>query len=839
MNIKILRSVLTLAGMFLAGSGVSQEQDNLGSPLGPVYYDVRHRAFLFDEDAYDAAGACAGGTSGFISLKDGSQESIYPYCGEGSGNLIAEPNPKHSLYSLHSAPMKRLAAAIASSGRGGVTKDVSLPEVFAGSPGSLAGEFVHVLPGPCDPVLVPDTVNLVGGACYRAPNGDVLVRGKANGGIWEGGPTWSTWAVLRSRNYLESRHWNDRAFASYKVGNYAEAIEGFEKSKALDPSYANAVVNVASVYALTGRKERALRNLRSSFRIDPVLTKTRILSDKDFEPILLDPAVLDLLREELPTESLLVDIDEYGDPPVVFHDQNHESFIFTREDTGPCARSYFSRKGGSEDAIFPLCSDGVEKRETNRANHLYPPHSRVMRRIGEILAQPEPAGPAGKSGLYERIDAALAELPGLQRVKPSRCDAAVEAAVERPFVRIVSGDCYVSNSGDVLFLGKEYDEQSGINGVMPERSFFLSRNFLESRRANSRSLESYKSGHAAEAVDLLERAKALDPRYFDAVLNLATMYAGMGRTAQALENLSLANHLDHNETRTRVLSRMEFRGMHSDLEVRRIVLRSGVAEPARAVSTSVPVSPGVPAQPETTTNPKGDAPGPLAPGADSARATMIVSADIACALSVDDDKVADLAANSPATIHVEPGSSILACESPVAPHVAVRLVQTVQEGQEVGVHIELAEIVRKAVAEREEAEATRKEEAAIAVETAALRAAQEMKDAGPGLLRDPRTGITWTVSNSDIRMNWNQAKAYCQQKAMELPSVDELRVLLAHLSEHCNPTCEQREWFKLTSIEFWTGELAKPDIARYFTLNGDVREFRIEWEMSTLCVRRP
>ena len=838
MNDRILWNALTVAGMFLVGSSASQEQSNLGSPLGPVYYDVGHRAFLFDVDAYDAAGACAGGWSGFVSLKDGTQEPIYPYCGEGPGSLIAEPNPKHSLYSLNSAPMKRLAGAIASSGRGGVTREVSLPEVFAASPGNVAGDFVLVPPGPCDPVLAPDTLNLVGAACYRAPNGDVLVRGKASGGVWEGGPTWSTWAVLRSRDFLEARHWNDRAFGSYKAGNYAEAIEGFEKSKALDPKYANALVNVASVYALTGRKERALKNLRSSFRIDPALTKKRILSDRDFEPILLDPAVLEMLEEDMGAEPRVYLYNMDWDPPTVLHDRNHASFIFSQSDLGPCAQGYFSQKGGSAEAIFPVCPDGVEKEETNRANRIYPPHSRLMKRLGEVLAQPAPADPTGQSVMFQRIGAALAELPGFQRLSPSPCDTTVEIAVQHQLERLLRGACYVSADGDVLFLGRESDPQ-GSGMELPQSSLYFSRNFVESRHANSRSLDSYKSGHAAEAVELLEHAKKLDPRYLDAVLNLATMYAGMGRTSEALGNLSLANHLNHGDTRRRVLSRSEFRGMLSDPEVRRIVLGNSVAEPALAVSTPAPVSPGAAGQPEANTMTKSNAQGPSAAGADSAPTSMIVSADIACALSVDEDKVADLAANSPTTIHVEPGSSIVLCVSPTAPDVAVRLVQTVQEGQEIRVRVELAETVRQALAEREEAEAIRKEEAAIAVETAALRAAQELKDAGPGLLRDPRTGIVWTQSDNGVRLGWEKAKAYCQQKAMELPTVDELKVLQSHLSEHCNPTCEQRDRFHLVSNDLWTGELTKPDTARYISIFGDVHEFLISLELSTLCVRRP
>ena len=837
MNSRFLWSAWTVAGMFLAGSSSSQEQSSLGAPLGPVYFDVRHRAFLYEVAADNPVGGCVSGNV-FESTRAGTTEEIYPYCPERAEISINEPNPHHSIYPPNSAPMKRLAAWLAGKQYAGGAKAIDMVEEFAGPP-ETKKEFVRIRPGACDPMDEAQARELIDGACYRAPNGDELVRGKSQGGIYEGSAMWSTEATVHSRDFLESRHWNNRAFAAYKAGNYAEAIEGFEKSKALDPQYANAVVNVASIYALTGRKERALRNLRSSFRIDPALTKTRILSDKDFEPILLDPAVLDLLREELPTEPPVYDFDEYGDPPRVFHDQNHASFIFSRNDTGPCARSYFSVKGGSEEAIFPVCPAGIEKQETNPANRVYPPQSKVMKRIGEILAIPDPAGPTGPSGLYERIDAALAELPGLQRVMPSRCDAAVEAAVEGPLGRIINGACYVSKSGDVLFLGREFDAQSEMNGVTPERSFLLTRNFVESRHANSRSLEFYKSGHAAEAVDLLEHAKALDPRYLDAVLNLATMYAGMGRTAEALENLSLANHLNHNDTRTRVLSRTEFRGMHSDPEVRGIVLRHGVAEPALALPTPAPVLPDAAGRPEATTMAKSDAQGPTAAGAESARTSMIVSADIACALIVDDDKVADLAADSPATIHVEPGSSIVACVSPAAPDVAVRLVQTVQEGQEIRVRIELAETVRQDLAEREEAEVIRKEEAAIAVETAALRTAQEMKDAGPGLLRDPRTGIVWTRSDNGVRLGWEKAKAYCQQMAMELPSVDELKVLQSHLSEHCNPTCEQRDRFQLVSNDLWTGELTKPNIARYVTFHGDVHELLIELELSTLCVRRP
>jgi len=823
MNNNLLGAALAAAGFLLAGSAASQELSNLGGPLGPVYYDLHHQAFLFDVDAYDAVGSCRGSWSGLVSMKGDAQEALYPYCAEGAESEISEPNPRHSIYSLNSTPMKQLAAASAHNGPGSGMRPLDMAVVLADAL-QAEKDFIRLTPGACDPMDESEARKLVGGACYRAPNGDELVRGKVGGGIWEGGPTWSTEAYVHSHDFLESRHWNNRAFASYKAGNYAKAIEGFEKSKAFDPKNTNAVINVASVYALMGHRERALKNLRSAFQMDPALTRKRILSDKDFESILLDPAVLDLLHEDtvLQPPGYSMGISLVTGPTSVFYDARKASFIFLANGKAPCEQGYLSIKDGSAETIFPDCIAGVERQDTNHANRLYPPDSVLMKRLGEILATGQQTPADQQSVMYEAIDKALAQQPDMQRLEFSACDSAIEIEVESrrdPLTRLWQGACYVSASGDTLFIGTEVGPQYPYDAELGDIFYYFSKDILASRHANSQAIEIYKSGRVEDAIKLFEHAKDLDPRYFDAVLNLATLDAHAGRAPEAVANLLAANDLNPSETRRQVLSRDEFHAVLSSPELRKILLTHNAAALAGGSQLAA------------------------APTADAFKPAMIVSADTACALSVDDEKVADLVADSPATFHVDPGTYVIACVSPNAPDAAFRGVQTINAGQELSFRVELAKRVRIAVAEHGEAEATRREEAAISAERAAIRAAQEMKDAGGGLLLDPRTGLLWTKTDSGVGLKWTNAKEFCQKKSMQLPGTDQLRMLREHLFEHCDASgCEPFAQFKLLSNDVWTRDLLKPDSARVFSFYGAERDFGIDWDttvITAICVRGP
>jgi len=132
--------------------------------------------------------------------------------------------------------------------------------------------------------------------CYLAGSGDVAVIRTVSVPSGLGGSI--DYPVLEwfSRDYLASRHENDRGFDSYKAGSFDRAIALFERAKALDPQYVNAILNLASVLARTGQREKALDNLSLANRLNPSLTRARISSDRDFSSVLTEPAVREILR---------------------------------------------------------------------------------------------------------------------------------------------------------------------------------------------------------------------------------------------------------------------------------------------------------------------------------------------------------------------------------------------------------------------------------------------------------------------------------------------------------------------------------------------------------------
>jgi len=121
--------------------------------------------------------------------------------------------------------------------------------------------------------------------CYVAKSGDLLAAGEEHFESFEGESWWDVLLIPFPASFLKARELNDRGFADYKAGNYAQAILYFEAARQLDRGYANAIINLASVYALTGRKDLARKAIEEVSGFDLPQLRKRLSSDPDFQSI--------------------------------------------------------------------------------------------------------------------------------------------------------------------------------------------------------------------------------------------------------------------------------------------------------------------------------------------------------------------------------------------------------------------------------------------------------------------------------------------------------------------------------------------------------------------------
>lgn len=94
------------------------------------------------------------------------------------------------------------------------------------------------------------------------------------------------------------------------------------------------------------------------------------------------------------------------------------------------------------------------------------------------------------------------------------------------------------------------------------------------------------------------------------------------------------------------------------------------------------------------------------------------------------------------------------------------------------------------------------------------------EDLGNGRLQDSQTGLVWTQSDNGRKVNWNDAKAYCEGKNMRLPTIEELRAIFDRPGARgvsCGSySCRASPLFRLTYYGIWSGTMASSN--RAFTL---------------------
>ena len=76
----------------------------------------------------------------------------------------------------------------------------------------------------------------------------------------------------------------NRGIAYGKLGEHQRAIEDFDRAIALDPEYAAAYYNKACTFALMGRVDEAITQLRKAVEFDEEF-RDLVTTDEDFDGI--------------------------------------------------------------------------------------------------------------------------------------------------------------------------------------------------------------------------------------------------------------------------------------------------------------------------------------------------------------------------------------------------------------------------------------------------------------------------------------------------------------------------------------------------------------------------
>jgi hypothetical protein len=103
---------------------------------------------------------------------------------------------------------------------------------------------------------------------------------------------------------LNARLENVAALALHRAHKWTEAVAGFSRALALDPTLDAAATNLASAELLAGRPDEALRKLAPLLEKAPVATYAQLASDPELAPLLKRPA-LSALRAPSPGKARL------------------------------------------------------------------------------------------------------------------------------------------------------------------------------------------------------------------------------------------------------------------------------------------------------------------------------------------------------------------------------------------------------------------------------------------------------------------------------------------------------------------------------------------------------
>ena len=310
-------SVLRAVSLLCATIVTAQAQES--PDFKPVYFDTRNSAFIFFVDSNSMGGE---GTH-WGAVKDGKREFLFPIDDSGS-----DLNPGQRLYPPGSPLMKKLRTF---QGQREFAFLDQVEDVL-----KHQKDFLQIPPGACASIVNADRDEMerelqasneaaiaeghprgipsddvfptrVFDGCHTAPTGDVLLLSKSTFYGFEG-LNWSIeWRFYSKQElitrHVESRRLNDLGFDAYKSKKYKEAIGFFEKAKTADPDNLNAILNLASTYVVMGRADLAMEELLLATQINPEMATKRIISDADFQSILHERGVPEVLgiRERPPS----------------------------------------------------------------------------------------------------------------------------------------------------------------------------------------------------------------------------------------------------------------------------------------------------------------------------------------------------------------------------------------------------------------------------------------------------------------------------------------------------------------------------------------------------------
>lgn len=242
------------------------------------------------------------------------------------------------------------------------------------------------------------------------------------------------------------------------------------------------------------------------------------------------------------------------------------------------------------------------------------------------------------------------------------------------------------------------------------------------------------------------------------------------------------------------------------------------------------------------------------------QAAVLVRSDAPCRLSVDGRPRADLEADVAQTLQLQPGETLVECQSVEEEDVKYERVHTFEAGRKAVVQMPLAQGVdkhrqdRDAARERQAGERAQEAPWAEVAAQAASRSAGELRlvGEGDGTLLDFQNGLVWTRADNGADIDWHDARSYCAGKGpgWRLPTPDELQSLHGSGGGSTNPCglwqdaalrCDVSSAFSLSGYQAWTEETYGPSKAWYIDLdNGSHYSASIYQAKGyrALCVRR-
>ena len=245
----------------------------------------------------------------------------------------------------------------------------------------------------------------------------------------------------------------------------------------------------------------------------------------------------------------------------------------------------------------------------------------------------------------------------------------------------------------------------------------------------------------------------------------------------------------------------------------------------------------------------------------SRQAVVLVRSDAPCRLSVDGRPLADLVADEAQALQVQPGETLVECQSVEEDDVKYETVHTFEAGRKAVVQMPLAQEVdkrrqdRNAARERLAGERAQEAPWADVAAQAESRGAREVRlvGEGDGTLLDFQSGLVWTRADNRADVDWRGAQSYCAGKGSgwRLPTPDELRSLHGSGGGSTNPCglwqdaalrCDVSSAFSLSGYRAWTDESDGPSKAWYIDLDNGSR-YSVAIDLAegyrAMCVRRP